>query len=541
MSFSKVVTGLIWVTLSLWIGYFAVFWLQGYIFKPDGSVWAKSLGTWADGAAHLTYISAMAYRLPQYSPVYLGKSFTYPFVADMLSAILVRLGINIFLAYSLVGLFLSVLLVLILFRVYQVIYQQNTIAWVSVNLFLLSGGLGMVKFFKDYLESGSSVITAIPQEYTLIEDWHIRWINIVTAELIPQRAFLLALPLGLYVIWWLWKMYTGKIKTKYAIVAGIIFGLMPLVHVHTYIVLSIVTAWIFLIAQIAQFQKIKKLTISTESKQWLMYGVLAACISLPIIYGHILPATDASFIRWYPGWLAKSMQVNWLWWWFVNTGFFWPLAVIGWLHFSKQHKLFSVGFWLVFIISNLVLFQPYDWDNAKLLTWAILGLSPAVSLALYKFWRTGFLFKVLSLVLFLSLTVTGFIDVVRQLQPHVSIPMYSKEELELVDWIKSNTSLDSIFLTGQVHTHPVPALTGRQIVMGYQGWLWSYGIDYGQREVDIKLIYQSANQRLIEKYLIDYIIIGPDERSRFNPDENLFRRTYPLVKKTANFEIYQID
>jgi len=31
----------------------------------------------------------------------------------------------------------------------------------------------------------------------------------------------------------------------------------------------------------------------------------------------------------------------------------------------------------------------------------------------------------------------------------------------------------------------VPLLTGRPVVMDYYPWLWSYGLDYGQREADV--------------------------------------------------------
>lgn len=520
------------VNLGAWVVFFLAFWGQAYIWV-EGSVWAKSLGTWADGAAHLTYITAMSERLPVELPVYSGVGFIYPFVADLLSAILVRVGLSPITAYSIIGAILSVITVGSLYYFYRLILPGRYLALLSLNLFLLSGGLGFVKFFQDLYKNGWTTLTAIPQEYTLIAEWQIRWINIITGELIPQRALLLAIPVGLGVLIGLWRLINYQQLTWWqTAMMGLAVGGMPLIHAHTYIVLAGLSGFLWL-SQLLIFS-IKREFWSS----WFIYGGLALAVSLPIIGWHILPATDASFLNWYPGWLARTAQVNWLWWWFVNSGVFFPLAIIGWLRFNYRLKQFTVGFWLVFIVANLWLFQPYDWDNSKLLTWSWLGLAPAVAVALESLWQGRWL-RPLVVGLTLSLLLTGFIDVLRQLQPHVSIPMYSVEDLELVEWIKAETDPESIFLTGQSHVHPVSSLSGRQIVLGYQGWLWSYGIDYLAREADVVRLYQTGDSELMSRYGIDYVVVGPDERWRFRPSSNTFGHL-PLAKETDNYQIYRV-
>jgi len=528
---TKVAKLFVYLNLTAWASFFVIFWLRAYEYKADGSVWAQSLGTWSDGAAHLTYISAMAYRLPTNLPIYMGKAFTYPFVSDLLSAMLVRLGVGVFSAYSLIGGLLSLILLFSLFQFYKHLLGSKIWAVISLDIFLLSGGVGIVKFLRDVNQKGVDLFWAIPQEYTLIDEWKIRWINIVTAELIPQRALLLALPLGLLVVWQLYWVLLGKyLSVRRGALAGFIVGIMPLVHAHTYIVLAIVSLWLFLVS----------LNRPEKRKFWLSYGTVSLLVSLPIIFFHILPASDTHFLRWYPGWLAGASQSNWLWWWFVNVGLFWPLAWIGWLGMEKHLKLFSFGFWLVFIVANLWIFQPYDWDNAKLITWSILALSPAVAISLQKFWRSGWVFKILSLLLFVSLTATGFLDVVRQLQPHTTVYMYGSQELELVDWVKNNTDPQAIFLTGQSHVHPIPTLTGRQILMGYQGWLWSYGIDFAQREQDVTQMYTAGDRELMKKYNVDYVVIGPDEINRFKNFGD-FLSFDNAIYQSQDYRVYSVE
>ena len=39
-------------------------------------------------------------------------------------------------------------------------------------------------------------------------------------------------------------------------------------------------------------------------------------------------------------------------------------------------------------------------------------------------------------------------------------------------------------------------LAGRSVLMSYPGWLWSYGINYSQREADLGRIYSGSAQAL---------------------------------------------
>ena len=57
--------------------------------------------------------------------------------------------------------------------------------------------------------------------------------------------------------------------------------------------------------------------------------------------------------------------------------------------------------------------------------------------------------------------------------------------------------------------------------MRYSGHLSSYGIDYGERENDVKKIYagDAAAEILLKKYHVEYIIVSPEERSNLTVNE----------------------
>ena len=60
--------------------------------------------------------------------------------------------------------------------------------------------------------------------------------------------------------------------------------------------------------------------------------------------------------------------------------------------------------------------------------------------------------------------------------------------------------------------------------MGYAGWVGSYGINYGQRQNDMGMMFagSEATLSLLEKFGVQYVVIGPKERTEFQPNEAYF-------------------
>ncbi len=111
------------------------------------------------------------------------------------------------------------------------------------------------------------VLMDLPPSFTVIPETTWRWGNAISALLVPQRGFLMGLPLATiaFTQWWLAtdktrqaeKPVTGKkprqrpgqrtfgpktrhtrfpIATRRMIAAGVAAGLLPLVHAHSFVV-----------------------------------------------------------------------------------------------------------------------------------------------------------------------------------------------------------------------------------------------------------------------------------------------------------------
>ena len=104
------------------------------------------------------------------------------------------------------------------------------------------------------------------------------------------------------------------------------------------------------------------------------------------------------------------------------------------------------------------------------------------------------------------------------------------------------TPAKAVFVTGEQPNNPIADLAGRSVLMSYPGWLWSYGINYNQREADLSRIYSgdAAALDLLHRYHVAYVVIGPDERSTLHANVDYFNAGFQLALHTANYEIYAV-
>ena len=115
--------------------------------------------------------------------------------------------------------------------------------------------------------------------------------------------------------------------------------------------------------------------------------------------------------------------------------------------------------------------------------------------------------------------------------------LYSPSEISVAEWITTNTPEKSIFLTSDRHNHPA-LLAGREVVMGYTGWLWTHGFDYLLVGNDVIKMYQNADFDLMRKYNVSYIYVGPDEQKEYVISEKI--KELPMVMQEP-VKIYSVN
>ena len=540
--------------------------------------------------------SALAYRPNVFAsgPFIIGSKFSYPFFANLLSAILIKLHLPFFSAFILPSLFFSLLLIFALFYFYKTIFQSDKIAILASNFFLLNGGIGFFYFFKDLFQSDQpfDFFLHLSQQYTRIDVLNIKYINVIDSMIFPQRAFNHGCPITLIALAIIYPIFVkidkpNPKKIKLLILSAILIGLLPIIHTHSFLAsIIILVCWSFyLILQPIKLGKknwIKKLLHKNEPTPQLelkkipqhfypilTVGLISLIISMPILYLFFFNHVESNFFQFYPGWLAKEYQLNWFVFWWRNWTIVPLTALISWIMMIKKNKdqlkkfVTFLPFFLLFILANLVLFQPFPWDNTKVLVFSSLGFSGLnawlMNYLIDKNTSTGIpgkkenvipnviqnlinVKKLATISLIIIFTASGTIDAYYQLlKPSHQYVMYSAEDVELAEWVKNNTSPASIWLTGDKHNHWLFNLTGRQAIMTYPGWLWTHGYDYVQTYQDVRMMYQNPDtaQQLFANYNPDYIIIGEQEIKDLKVDKEWFDENLKVVKQSTNYKIYQ--
>ncbi len=300
---------------------------------------------YGDLPLHWTYVSQLAGGAPFWpeNPILTGERLRYPFGVDLLTAVFVQLGASLPAVLAVMGLAGAALAALALRR------------WggpLAVAGFLFAGGL-----------AGFQVLAT-----GRIEDYQdaVAWKSLFLALFVPQRGFLLALPAGLVLLWsWRRRLLRGETGLS-PWVEGVLWGALPLVHLHTFLFVSLLAA------------------------VWAVGGgrVRAA---LPTLAWAILPATwsawqvtdgfrAASLVGWKPGWTigAQNPLVFLL----VNFGLFLPLALAALVLAARERRreeLLVLGPALaVFGALFLVRLAPWEWDNTKVLLWCYVAALPAI-------------------------------------------------------------------------------------------------------------------------------------------------------------------
>jgi hypothetical protein len=505
--------------------------------KADGLYSGGS--TWGDLAWHLSMISNFAQRGPaavRENPIFPGSRLSYPFVPDLISALLVRRGMSLQASLILPSL-LSILGFIV--ALYLLARSAGASAMGSVSpvfLVLFNGSIaGMFYLWSDYRSAvnGSLPLTVLRNDYSHLAEHNLRFSNFVSDLFLPQRAADFGFCIGTVAIMLLW-IYWKSSNRKSLFYAGVLLSCLPLVHFHTFVALTIVAGFLFLIKLFVEGND-----WSDTVRAWSLFSLPMIIIALPQVLW-ILPGRAGHFLRPQLGWMTGSDSLWWFWLKNMSPHIF-VFALAYWFAKPKV-KTFYLAFVGLFVLSNLVVFQPHDYDNLKLMFWWFLMSCILTGLMLDVFIRRSRLLGLLlSLILVATMIATGSVAVWRE--AHLSWRMFSSEDIALAQFVKDHIRADAIFLTSDKHNGPVSCLAGRRIVMGYRGWLWTHGLDYSVREHDVIEMFRGSERAidLLGQYRVDYVLIEQDKVKEFHENAEFFKSRFPVVYRSPNFTVLQIS
>ncbi len=522
---------------------------QAYVYTPTG-LYAGYVNIWGDWAAHLSFAGSFAYghNFPPEYPIDPGHHLGYPFMIDFLAASLVPLGSPLTSTLVMTSGLLGLAFPAVLYLAAQRFAGGRAAAAIAVFVFLLSGGLGFYFLLGDIQHSGLAALAHLSREYTLDRDLNFQWLNPVLAYLVPQRSTLFGFSLTLILLVVLWLAVKSGSGWRPFLFAGVVAGVMPVYHVHAYgTVVALAFFWALFTLRIRWLGFfIPALVIGVPILRWMWPPAnLSICGDGISLHGYCLELGWLSYLDWqHDGaiWFGRDF----VWFWLKNTSAFIPLLVTA--HFLRSW--FQTGFvtwftpmWLWFLVPNVIVLQPWDWDNTKFfIFWALLG-SIVVGGVLSRMFQRGLGSAIVATALLVALVLAGALDLARASDYSVSAVQFTDARgIEVADWVRGHTSPDAVFVVAAEHNSPIPTLAGRRELIGYPGWLWTYGLpDYTQKGDDDKRILNGdpSAPDLVRRYGVDYVMIGPQEiplgASRAYWDEH-----GTLVYDNGDYAVYKV-
>jgi len=385
------------------------------------------------------------------------------------------------------------------------------------------------------------MLFTLPHDYTITSGGGWRWGNLVTSLLLPQRAFLLGLPLSL-LVFTLWKRAwdrangAGRVDMpmtaeRRMAAAGVIAGLLPFAHVHSYAVVMAVAACLAI--------------WSGRLRMWTPFFAVAIALGLPqMLWLASAGSVDsARFVGWHIGWDHGDQNVWWFW--LKNTGVMIPLVLVA-LFWRGTHAPVApqlVRFYLPFtaflVVPNLLRLSPWIWDNIKIMIYWHVASAPLVALVLVRLWRDRRL-RIVSAMLVMLLTTAGALDVWRVISRASEHRVFTREGIAFASVVRDTVPSGALLLHAPTYNHPV-FLSGRRSFMGYPGHLWSHGLSYEAREAEIGHIYSGASdaEQLLERDGIGYIVVGPLERELLKVDDGFLKR-FPVVASIGSQTLLRV-
>lgn len=560
--------------------------MLAYNDNGGGGLGSGHLATFSDWQAHLTYTASFAYanNVGFDLPMATGTAMQYHNGINVFAATIATAGASLHDALTISAGYCAFAFPAVMYLVGRRIFERRSIAVLGTLLFFLFGGWGWRQFFSDVAEQGLGVINNLPLTYTRLQQEDDIWMeNPVIGHLFPQRPTLIGFPITLIVCALLWRAVQTRSTATFA-TAGVIVGIMPFFNLFgfgTPLALGLIWGAMEIFGSrgrgaiddadvvadaideadddgdIPVDDALADTTAKASANPvwigWIYFAAPAILLALVVVLLMLPENSDAA--DWWYGWAAETMQVpagsvgEILWFWVKNFGFFLPLLLIAQVWkgvVPRRIAIASIPVWLWFIVPNFIKPHPWPGNNTHYFVFVLLlgaFLVAALLVRLIDDWKIGG--GVIVVFLMATMTLAGILDIRSASDASTGrAGLMEAGDVAAGMWARNNTDPDSVFVIQGSHLHPVPALSGRPVVVGFAGWVYDLGVsDWGDRAAHSSQILQGAegHETYLAQYGVDYVVIGPFELNEAGANPGYWDGVAPLVYDFGGYRIYEVS
>jgi hypothetical protein len=520
----------------------------------------STLEGYGDIPLHMTQISKFAFdkSFNLNEPIYFGRDLQYHFLFNLLRGKLLSLTNSWSFAVLWPVYILVTANIILIFLIYYRLIKNLWLSICSMLLFYLGAGTaGWSVLFGEQIK----IITKLTAEYP---QQNVVFGPVMSMSFVHQQTFIFGFSAFLILILLIDKLQ-NKFNWKIASVGIIILGFMPMAHMHSFIAIVIYAFFSFVFAY--------KNRQTNYQKNILKVFVPGFILALPSIY--FLTASQngstGSSLRFHLGWMVERgigsanfvteagrslFSLDYLSFLFTNFGLIIPIVLAVFVYFVIKYRTsydqtlrnlypYLLASVIIFALINLIQFQTWDYDNNKLLAYSLFFASPLVFWILGNVGKNRIIIKqILIGIILASFIFSGLVDIVFRLnvKRNSLYQIFSKDSVLVAEYIKDKIQEDDLILTSLSHTNPVVSLSGRQILVGYAGWLWSRGINYQSREKAIKDFYAlpSRESSLLKEYNIKYILLDRSIAGDFIENTKKFDRLFDREFVSGDNVLYRV-
>ena len=510
--------------------------------REDGALYVGQ-STYGDLAMHLGFISSIAVQgtfPPMYS-ICPDAAVGYPFLSSSVGATFYLFGTSLRFATILTAAYAFLLVLFGAYCFFEEWLRQRRKAVFSTLLFFLGGGFGFWYFFdlvKDNPDNLRRVFTAFYETPTNFVQYGLRWVNPIADMLIPQRALLFGWSLLFACLFLLYRAAIRHDARAFAPL-GMLAGCLPLIHTHSFLALGVISGFFFL----------RSLALKEGKAQlygYLRYLAIALAFALPQLVLFTF-RQSGSFLKFHFNWANESD--SYIWFYVKNLGLLALLAPVAFLAAKKEDRATAAAVIPLWLIAELIQFQPNQYDNNKLLfvcfvflcglvgSWLIDAKDKLARGGAQSHVSTALLFAIVCAALFLSGTLTLARETVSEYQ------LIERDQVQAAEYVTQHAEPDATFLTYNNHNNCIASLTGRNIMCGSGTFLFFHGVDYFSREAALTPLYEEPSlyfNDLADKYGIDYVFLGPYERANYAVDYAYFAERFEVFYENDSVMIYLV-
>ena len=531
---------LLWMLLPFFVLWVFLVWSHT-LQDVNGAMYTGQC-TYGDMSMHLGFITSLAVQqtFPPFYSILPGTPIAYPFLCDSVSASMYVLGSSLTWSYILPMLFAFVQFASGFWFLAREICRSEKGPVLSFLLFFLNGGLGMIYFIKDY--TLRDLFTGFYKTPTNLVDRQMRWVNVIADMLLPQRATLFGWAVLAAALWLLYRAVFCA-DDKCWLPAGVLGGLLPMIHTHSFFALGLVAAsWMVVSAVRDHFS-------GEWLRGWLRFGLTAVALAIPqlLIWTFRSVSGNEHFVRLNFDWVNGGRE-NWFWFWLRNVGPVFLITPVALIFGDREQRQIFSGAVTIFVICELVVFQPNVYDNNKLLYvayfFACFVSSDAVLSCLDKL-RSAHVRNAAAVVFLLLALNAGVFTLAREFLsgiPQYGYELFSADEVAAAEYIRDNTPPDAVFLTDDNHDNAVAVLTGRNIVCGSASYLYFHGLDYQgqQKKAERMLTDPNVFEQYKDELNVDFVYMGYYEKAMSGNISGYLSEHYPAVFSRGNIAIYDV-